>query len=112
MRLPIKVKEALAYPVRGKMEDRALRIPYKPEIRADLRAVTKRNNSGRQHSFHRRTQREWPRRPLLGPWPWRCMRQVAAPPNTPTIRCGRKGKDRDERPIRVNAGLGQGSGLW
>jgi phage FluMu gp28-like protein len=36
-----KVKEALAYPVRGKMEDRKLRIPYKPEVRADLRAVTK-----------------------------------------------------------------------
>ncbi|WP_310601193.1 terminase large subunit domain-containing protein [Desulfobulbus sp.] len=36
-----KVKEALAYPVRGKMEDRKLRIPYKPTIRADLRAVTK-----------------------------------------------------------------------
>ena len=36
-----RTKEALAYPVRGKMEDKALRIPYKPEIRADLRAVTK-----------------------------------------------------------------------
>lgn len=35
------VKEALAYPVRGKMEDKKLRIPYKPEVRADLRAVTK-----------------------------------------------------------------------
>jgi phage FluMu gp28-like protein len=35
------VKEALAYPVRGKMEDRKLRIPYKPQLRADLRAVTK-----------------------------------------------------------------------
>jgi phage FluMu gp28-like protein len=35
------VKEALAYPVRGAMEDRKLRIPYQPEIRADLRAVTK-----------------------------------------------------------------------
>ena len=34
-------KEALAYPVRGAMEDKKLRIPYKPEIRADLRAVTK-----------------------------------------------------------------------
>lgn len=34
-------KEALAYPVRGAMEDKQLRIPYKPEIRADLRAVTK-----------------------------------------------------------------------
>ena len=36
-----RVKEAMAYPVRGKMEDKRLRIPYKPEIRADLRAVTK-----------------------------------------------------------------------
>ncbi|TAN71603.1 MAG: hypothetical protein EPN17_00935 [Methylobacter sp.] len=36
-----RVKEELAYPVRGAMEDKKLRIPYKPEIRADLRAVTK-----------------------------------------------------------------------
>jgi len=36
-----RVKEELAYPVRGLMEDRRLRIPYRPEIRADLRAVTK-----------------------------------------------------------------------
>lgn len=35
------VKEALAYPVRSKMEDRRLRIPYAPAIRADLRSVTK-----------------------------------------------------------------------
>jgi phage FluMu gp28-like protein len=35
------VKEALAYPVRGTMEDRRLRIPYDPKIRADLRSVTK-----------------------------------------------------------------------
>jgi phage FluMu gp28-like protein len=36
-----RVKEALAYPVRGKMEDRKLRIPYDPHVRADLRSVTK-----------------------------------------------------------------------
>ncbi len=36
-----RVKEALAYPVRGAMEDRKVRIPYDPEIRADLRSVTK-----------------------------------------------------------------------
>lgn len=36
-----RVKEALAYPVRGAMEDHALRIPYDPKIRADLRMVTK-----------------------------------------------------------------------
>lgn len=36
-----RVKESLAYPVRGMMEDRKLRIPYHAEIRADLRSVTK-----------------------------------------------------------------------
>ncbi|MDN5924355.1 MAG: terminase family protein [Xanthomonadales bacterium] len=36
-----KTKEALAYPVRGRMQDRTLRIPYDPHIRADLRSVTK-----------------------------------------------------------------------
>lgn len=35
------VKEALAYPVRGKMEDRQVRIPDDDKIRADLRLVTK-----------------------------------------------------------------------
>lgn len=36
-----QVKERLAYPVRGRMEDQRLRIPYDPVVRADLRAVTK-----------------------------------------------------------------------
>ena len=36
-----RVKEELAYPVRGKMQDKKMRIPYRPEVRADLRAVTK-----------------------------------------------------------------------
>lgn len=36
-----QVKEALAYPVRGAMEDRTLRIPDDPHIRADLRKVQK-----------------------------------------------------------------------
>jgi phage FluMu gp28-like protein len=35
------VKEALAYPVRGAMEDHIVRIPYDPKVRADLRQVTK-----------------------------------------------------------------------
>jgi phage FluMu gp28-like protein len=35
------LKEKLAYPVRGGMEDRKIRIPYDPLVRADLRAVTK-----------------------------------------------------------------------
>ena len=36
-----QTKEAMAYPVRGAMEDQKLRIPYEPKIRAGLRAVTK-----------------------------------------------------------------------
>lgn len=35
------VKEALAYPLRGAFEDHALRIPFDPKVRADLRMVTK-----------------------------------------------------------------------
>lgn len=35
------VKEALAYPVRGAMEDRKVRIPDDPKVRADLRKVQK-----------------------------------------------------------------------
>ncbi|OBS10797.1 phage terminase large subunit family protein [Acidihalobacter prosperus] len=37
----VATKEALAYPVRSAMEDRTVRIPYDPQIRADLRQVTK-----------------------------------------------------------------------
>lgn len=40
-----QVKEALAYPVRGKMEDRTIRIPHSASIRADLRSVTKQVSS-------------------------------------------------------------------
>ncbi|WKE65063.1 terminase family protein [Gallaecimonas kandeliae] len=35
------VKEQLAYPIRSAMEERRLRIPHDPKIRADLRQVTK-----------------------------------------------------------------------
>lgn len=35
------VKEAMAFPLRGDFEDRKLRIPYDPKVRADLRMVTK-----------------------------------------------------------------------
>lgn len=36
-----RVKEELAYPLRGAFEDAKLRIPYDPKVRADLRMVTK-----------------------------------------------------------------------
>lgn len=39
-------KEALAYPVRSKMEDRRLRIPFDKKVRADLRSVTKQVSAG------------------------------------------------------------------
>jgi len=35
------VKESLAYPFRGRMEDKKIRIPNRPQVRADLRAVKK-----------------------------------------------------------------------
>jgi phage FluMu gp28-like protein len=40
------VKEQLAYPVRSRMEDKRLRIPYTGPIRADLRQVTKQVTTG------------------------------------------------------------------
>lgn len=36
-----RMKEQLAYSMRGAMEDRRLRIPYSPEIRSDFRSLTK-----------------------------------------------------------------------
>jgi phage FluMu gp28-like protein len=36
-----RTKEELAYPIRGAMQDKKMRLPYRPEIRADLRAMTK-----------------------------------------------------------------------
>lgn len=39
------VKEAMAYPVRGAMEDRKVRIPFDQAIRADLRSVTKQTSA-------------------------------------------------------------------
>lgn len=41
-----RVKEELAYPVRAAMEERSLRIPCDPAIRAALRAVTKTTGLG------------------------------------------------------------------
>ncbi len=38
-------KEAMAYPVRGAMEDHKLRIPFDQAIRADLRSVTKQTSA-------------------------------------------------------------------
>ncbi|MCW5650506.1 MAG: terminase family protein [Ramlibacter sp.] len=37
----VQSKEAMAYPLRGAMEDRKMRIPADPKVRADLRLVQK-----------------------------------------------------------------------
>jgi phage FluMu gp28-like protein len=41
VRFTAPVKEALAYPVRAAYEDKMIRIPYRDNIRADLRAIKK-----------------------------------------------------------------------
>ena len=58
--------KALAYPVRGAMEDRKLRIPYDPAIRADLRAVIKSTTPSRNIRFYPPNAARTARRPLLG----------------------------------------------
>jgi phage FluMu gp28-like protein len=35
------VKESMAYAFRGKFEDKKIRIPFNPKVRADLRAIKK-----------------------------------------------------------------------
>lgn len=52
------VKEQLAYPVRSAMEDRKIRIPYDPAIRADLRQVTKQVTAAGNVRFTR-SPRPW-----------------------------------------------------
>ena len=46
IRFSSQVKEQLAYPVRAAFEDRTVRIPSSPEIRADLRSIKKEESAG------------------------------------------------------------------
>lgn len=106
-----KVKEALAYPVRGKMEDRKLRIPYKPEIRADLRAVTKETTAvGNIRFTAERSENGHADRF------WALALAVEAASGTVAEYAyhpvGKKHDDDADRPIRVTSGLGAGKGLW
>jgi len=106
-----KVKEALAYPVRGRMEDRKLRIPYRPEIRADLRAVTKETTAAgnirftAERSDNGHADRFW----ALALAIHAAGGTVAEYAYYPV---GRKADDQAERPVKVTAGLGSGKGLW
>lgn len=106
-----KVKETLAYPVRGRMEDRKLRIPYKPEIRADLRAVTKETTAAgnirftAERSDNGHADRFW----ALALAIHAASGTVAEYAYHPV---GRRADVHDDRPIHVTAGLGAGKGLW
>ena len=106
-----KVKEALAYPVRGKMEDHRLRIPYKPEIRADLRAVTKETTAAgnirftAERSENGHADRFWALALAIHAASGEVAEYAYHPVNP-------KDNDRLSRPVRVTAGLGSGSGLW
>ncbi len=77
------VKEALAYPVRSKIEDRRIRIPYSPAIRADLRSVTKQVTAAGNIRF---TAERTPdgHADHFGHLRWRSMRPAQARPNLAT----------------------------
>ena len=106
-----KVKEALAYPVRGTMEDRKLRIPYKPEIRADLRAVTKETTAAGNIRFTAERSENGHADRF-----WALALAVQAAGGTVAEYAyhpvGKRADDRADRPIRVTAGLGAGKGMW
>lgn len=106
-----KVKEALAYPVRGKMEDSKLRIPYKPEIRADLRAVTKETTAAGNIRFTAERSENGHADRF-----WALALAVNAASGTVTEYAYHPVRKRDfepgDRHIRTTAGFGTMEGTW
>jgi phage FluMu gp28-like protein len=106
-----RVKETLAYPVRGRMEDKQLRIPYKPEIRADLRAVTKETTAAgnirftAERSENGHADRFW----ALALAIHAASGEVA---EYAYEGVGRTADGRNDRPVKVTAGFGASKGLW
>ena len=106
-----RVKEALAYPVRGRMEDKTLRLPYKPEIRADLRAVTKETTAAgnirftAERSENGHADRFWAL--ALG------VHAATNPASEYAYEAvGQKRDAIHDRPVRTTAALGANKGLW
>ena len=106
-----RVKETLAYPVRGKMEDKKLRIPYKPEIRADLRAVTKETTAAGNIRFTAERSENGHADRF---WALALAIQAASTPGAVYAYAPVKPKDYAdlERPISITAGFGRREGAW
>ena len=106
-----RVKESLAYPVRSIMEDRRLRIPYDKHVRADLRQVTKQTTASGNIRF---TAERTPDGHSDRFWALALAIQAAAVPAAEYAyeSVGKKRDDREERPVRVTAGLGANKGIW
>jgi len=105
------VKEALAYPVRGRFEDRKLRLPYRPKIRADLRAVTKQTTAAGNIRFTaERTQDGHADRF----WSLALAIEAASQPGVAYgyESVSKKESREYERPVAATSGLGRGEGLW
>jgi phage FluMu gp28-like protein len=101
------VKEALAYPLRGKMEDRGLRIPYDKQVRADLRSVTKQVTAAGNIRF---TAERTPDGHADRFWALALAVHAASTPaesfgytRVPNRR--HPGDDQPERPVRLTAGF-------
>lgn len=106
-----KVKEALAYPVRSKMEDRLLRIPYDKNIRADLRTVTKQTTAAGNIRF---TAERSPDGHADRFWALALAIEAAGSGVVEYAYHPVKSShdDDNDRPVRVTAGLGRGAGIW
>ena len=106
-----KVKEALAYPVRTKMEDRLLRIPYDKHIRADLRTITKQTTAAGNIRF---TAERTPDGHADRFWALALAIEAASGGVVKYAyeSVSKKSSDDYDRPVRVTAGLGRGAGTW
>jgi len=106
-----RVKEELAYPVRGKMEDRKLRIPFNPDIRADLRAVTKETTAAGNIRFTAERSENGHADRF---WALALAIHAAGSGGVAFGYQSVKKKDLDDlpRPIRCTHGVGRHEGAW
>jgi len=104
-------KEAMAYPVRTRMEDRLLRIPHDKHVRADLRSVTKQTTAAGNIRF---TAERTPDGHADRFWALALAVEAASSPAHEYAyhAVPRRGSEDDNRPIKSTAGLGSGKGLW
>lgn len=106
-----RVKEALAYPVRSKMEDRLLRIPYDKHVRSDLRSVTKQTTAAGNIRF---TAERTPDGHADRFWALALACEAARSPLVEYAyeSVGRNNDHYKDRPVKATSGLGAGKGLW